>query len=774
MNSPFYTTQDSCIQFTSSELAKSLLSRWLSFFLILFVFLSLGAFSTSAQTIVFTGDAEADFSVEGVSVLEDVGFLDVGIPPGWPYEQSGWDMKKVYFFTNLDQLHVGVEYFGIAGDADGDGDPNNSSLELVARGGQDAPNLANTESIAVAFDLDQDGTFDMIAGVPGGDSDGGELDCEIYDVNDCFGLYTYFSTLSSDPLSLRFLSPIEHPIINQNPVISNARPDFEFTIDDWNLISGWGTVEPDSCETLSFDVALFSGSFQDDGIGEDTMPNDANSATISFEVCADCAGTIFGTQIVDLCGVCGGDNSTCGIKTINFTGDPETDFTGDGVFTLNDFSGDTPILDVGVPSQLGSVISGWDIKKIYFFTNIGELYIGLDYFGIAGDADGNGLPGSSSQEHIDIGGNDIPEMGGTESLAVEIDIDRDGIFEFISGVPGGNPAGGDLGCPHFDLNDCFGIYNHSNNAAVSSSTNFESLIDPLDTLFSLPSSDTPDIEYSIPDWQNLSGWDMPEANTCETFSIDVRIYTGSFEDAGIGEDFVPTQTNTSLVSLDVCTDCDGVPFGPNVAGECGCDEEDIDENGNGIIDCKEVVLNVDIAGEGGGSVTSAPEGIDCPDDCTEIFEEGTVVTLSAMADEVSVFTGWSGDPDCEDGEVTLDSDISCTATFDFIPLILSPLVPSLASSINTMSVQNASSDGKVAFIRGFSTGSKSVTLGCGQIEIGIWPALLLGVQRADEDQMAELDFYIGQSSYQNPMYTQAVDLKTCRVSDVVTNIINDD
>ena len=87
-------------------------------------------------------------------------------------------------------------------------------------------------------------------------------------------------------LSFRFESLIEHPITNQNPTVTAERPDFEFTIDDWNLLSDWGVVEPSTCEIFSFDVGLFSGSFQDDGVGEDFMPNDSNSATVSLEVCA--------------------------------------------------------------------------------------------------------------------------------------------------------------------------------------------------------------------------------------------------------------------------------------------------------------------------------------------------------------------------------------------------------------------------------------------------------------------------------------------------------
>jgi len=774
MNSHFYTIQDSCTRFTSSEHSHGSLKWYLEYFLIIVFILSLGSISAHAQIIVFTGDAEADFSVDGVFVLDDEGFQDVGVPPGWPFAQSGWDMENAYFFTNLNQLHIGIEYYGVGGDADGNGDPGNTSMELAARGGQDFPNLANSESIAVAIDLDQDGTFDMIAGVPAGDSDGGPLDCVNYDINDCFGLYSFFSDISADPLGFRFLSPLEHPIINQNPVINSARPDFEFTIDDWNLLSGWDTLAPNTCDTFSFDVALYSGSFFDDGIGEDTMPNDSTAVTVTFELCADCEGTLFGTKTIDICGVCGGDNSTCGTKIINFTGDPETDFTGPGVFVINDFFGSIPQPDVGVPPQVGSVISGWDVKRLYFFTNTSELYVGLDYFGIAGDADGDGMPDSASTELSNIGGEDHAFFGQLESFAIQMDLDQDGIFEVIAGVPAGDPPGGGmLGCANFDLLDCFGLYNDSNNTPIEPPFRFESLITPLDNTFALPSADLPDIEFKIGDWQTISGWDAVAPNSCEIFAFDIRMFSGSFADAGIGEDFVPSQNEINTVSLEVCTDCDGIPFGPNVAGECGCEGEEIDENGNGILDCLEVVLTTNISGEGGGAVSSDLSGIDCPGDCSEIFEEGTVVTLSAVADDVSVFAGWSGDPDCEDGVITMDVDKTCTATFDFLPLILNPIFPAVASDMNVMSVENASPNGPVAFIRGYGMKIKTGTIACGMLEIGIWPFQLLGKVKAGADQTAELEFHIALGSYQNPMLTQAIDLKTCRVSDVITNIITD-
>ncbi len=76
-------------------------------------------------------------------------------------------------------------------------------------------------------------------------------------------------------------------------------------------------------------------------------------------------------------------------------------------------------------------------------------------------------------------------------------------------------------------------------------------------------------------------------------------------------------------------------------------------------------LTVTLAGTGTGSVASDPAGIDCGATCSYDFSSGTVVTLSPTADPVtSTFVGWSGDPDCADGVVTMNGPKTCTATFD--------------------------------------------------------------------------------------------------------------
>ncbi len=84
-------------------------------------------------------------------------------------------------------------------------------------------------------------------------------------------------------------------------------------------------------------------------------------------------------------------------------------------------------------------------------------------------------------------------------------------------------------------------------------------------------------------------------------------------------------------------------------------------------------LTVTKAGTGSGTVTSDPAGIDCGETCSAEFADGTVVSLVATAGAGSRFSGWSGDPDCSDGQVTIDAARTCTATFlsfrVYLPLV---------------------------------------------------------------------------------------------------------
>jgi uncharacterized protein (DUF2141 family) len=91
-------------------------------------------------------------------------------------------------------------------------------------------------------------------------------------------------------------------------------------------------------------------------------------------------------------------------------------------------------------------------------------------------------------------------------------------------------------------------------------------------------------------------------------------------------------------------------------------------------------LTVSIAGNGSGSVTSVPAGIDCTADCGATFDPNITVTLTATPGTETVFTGWSdgcsGTGSCT---VSMDQARSVTATFTLNKYALSVIVAGTGS-----------------------------------------------------------------------------------------------
>jgi Divergent InlB B-repeat domain len=95
-------------------------------------------------------------------------------------------------------------------------------------------------------------------------------------------------------------------------------------------------------------------------------------------------------------------------------------------------------------------------------------------------------------------------------------------------------------------------------------------------------------------------------------------------------------------------------------------------------------VSVSFDGNGTGSVTSTPAGIDCPDDnCTSPFQQGATVTLHPVADSGSVFAGWSGDCTNVSGDCALTIDGAKNVVADFEPQYLLTVGTSGSGSVTS-------------------------------------------------------------------------------------------
>ena len=230
----------------------------------------LGAGVVQAQPVL-TGDAEADFRAGSV-VIPDPNGVDVGMPLQFPLGTvSGNDLKDIRFQYDAatDTMFVALNTYGIASDVDADGDASRTGAVLAGLGGTDFPRLAGTESFALLIDIDEDGVFDVTAGVEAGTN------------IDAFAV-THFS---GNPLVPSFAFGV--PLAGVDGVVFSdpepGAPDIEFTISNWSTLPSSGADV-----STGFRVNAFLGSLSDAGIGEDFVPGIGESVRICQPVPETC------------------------------------------------------------------------------------------------------------------------------------------------------------------------------------------------------------------------------------------------------------------------------------------------------------------------------------------------------------------------------------------------------------------------------------------------------------------------------------------------------
>ena len=130
-----------------------------------------------------------------------------------------------------------------------------------------------------------------------------------------------------------------------------------------------------------------------------------------------------------------------------------------------------------------------------------------------------------------------------------------------------------------------------------------------------------------------------------------------------------TSSNTSVATIDGSGRATGVGAGTTTITATDASG---DSASTTLTVVGEANLTVFRTGAGTGTVTSDPAGINCGSDCSQVYTNGTVVTLTASAASNSTFAGWSG-CDTVSGAtctVTVSSGRTATAAFNLKTFVL--------------------------------------------------------------------------------------------------------
>ncbi len=231
--------------------------------------------------------------------------------------------------------------------------------------------------------------------------------------------------------------------------------------------------------------------------------------------------------------------------SINFaTGNVEKDMPSSTPGLVTIVNRQTPSTGRAVPQQLAYMtsegkVNGWVVKdvRVHYDEASDQLQVGVNFFGIAGDADGNGVVGT-----ID------PRFKGTEAamlgfksptndshISVGIDLtgSKDPLFaSIVAGISADKSKAGP-GTWGFSVNKVDDYLNRNYGLGSSYGTSLNA--NHNGGLAFAPSANNPDFEFTITNLSKIPGFNKENG-------IGIRVAAGSSMDEGVGEESVPKTT----------------------------------------------------------------------------------------------------------------------------------------------------------------------------------------------------------------------------------------
>lgn len=122
-----------------------------------------------------------------------------------------------------------------------------------------------------------------------------------------------------------------------------------------------------------------------------------------------------------------------------------------------------------------------------------------------------------------------------------------------------------------------------------------------------------------------------------------------------------------------------------------------------LVGAPEATLTVTLQGPGTGTVTFAPPTLVCPPSCVSTVPVQTEVSLTVAAAAGSVFSGFAGSEDCQDGVVTVAATTLCTATFSLLQVVSVSVGPGGAPADGASLDPSISGDGRFVVFESTAT-----------------------------------------------------------------------